>query len=59
MCDLQPWSSNWKVPHEQVAGSHFDKVTNEEIKARDEYMELLRSEDPSREVALNKIGERL
>ena len=49
------------MPHEQVVpeGSHFDKVTNEEIKARDDYMELLRSEDPSRQVALNKIGERL
>ncbi len=49
------------VPHKQAVseGSHFDKVTNEEIKARDDYMELLRSEDPSRQVALNKIGERL
>jgi hypothetical protein len=49
------------MPHDQAApqAPHFDKVTNEEIKARDDYLEQLRSEDPSHEVTLNKIGEDL
>ena len=49
------------MPHEQAApqAPHFDKVANEEIKARDDYLERLRSEVPSHEVALNKIGEGL
>ena len=49
------------MPHDQAAPQalHFDKVTNEEIKARDDYLEQLRSEDPSHEVTLNKIGEDL
>ena len=43
----------------QYNSSPIDKVTNEEIQARDAYLTALRAEDPSHDVALTKIGDRL